>query len=83
MTEFPPLPKPFHTFPISQTTSVEVWASDSMLAFRAEGIAIAVAAEREACAQLCDKWASSNHVYVNGAIRCAEDIRARTDSAST
>lgn len=30
----------------------------------------------EQCAKVCDQWATQNHVYVNGAIRCAEDIRA-------
>jgi hypothetical protein len=35
----------------------------------------ATAAERERCAKVCDEWTKENHVYVNGAIRCAEDIR--------
>lgn len=28
-------------------------------------------------AGICDKWVSVNHVYTNGAIRCAEDIRSQ------
>jgi hypothetical protein len=30
----------------------------------------------EAAARVCDQWTTANHVYVNGAIRCAADIRA-------
>ena len=37
-----------------------------------------IAAERERCAKVCDAWTKENHVYVNGAIRCAEDIRRGT-----
>ena len=35
----------------------------------------ATLAERERCVAICDKWSKANHVYVNGAIRCSEDIR--------
>lgn len=35
-------------------------------------------AEREECAKVCDSWATRNHVYVNGAIQCGKDIRARS-----
>lgn len=30
----------------------------------------------EAVALVCDHWSKQNHVYVNGALRCGEDIRA-------
>lgn len=45
--------------------------------FTLEGINALLAAEREECAKVCDRWTTANHVYVNGAIRCAADIRAR------
>lgn len=42
--------------------------------------ALAYTAGREAglerAAEVCDEWATKNHVYVNGAIRCGKDIRA-------
>ncbi len=41
--------------------------------YRAEGMQD----ENAACAKICDHWATQNHVYVNGAIVCARDIRAR------
>ena len=34
----------------------------------------------EEAARICDYWAKQNHVYVNGAIQCAKDIRALRDS---
>jgi len=33
-------------------------------------------AVQDACAMACDEWSKANHVYVNGALRCAHDIRA-------
>jgi hypothetical protein len=39
--------------------------------------ALVTAAERKACAQVCDEWVTANYVYVNGAIRCGLAIRAR------
>lgn len=33
--------------------------------------------QREIDAGICDKWVDVNHVYTNGAIRCAEDIRSQ------
>lgn len=34
----------------------------------------------EEAAKICDHWAKQNHVYVNGAIQCAKDIRTLKDS---
>jgi hypothetical protein len=45
--------------------------------FAALAYAAGAAAEREACAKVCDEWVTANHVYVNGAIRCGLAIRAR------
>jgi len=45
---------------------------DAMLILSAE----VAQAERERCAKACDHWATQNHVYVNGAIQCAKDIRS-------
>lgn len=39
----------------------------------------AVRQEREACARVCDYCTTENHVYVNGALRCAAAIRARNN----
>jgi hypothetical protein len=38
----------------------------------------ATLAERERCAKVCDEWTKANHVYVNGAIRCAAAIRSKS-----
>jgi hypothetical protein len=29
----------------------------------------------EGAAKVCGHWSKQNHVYVNGALRCGEDIR--------
>lgn len=47
--------------------------------FHAAQVAAAKGALDEA-AKICDHWAKQNHVYVNGAIQCAKDIRALRDS---
>lgn len=43
-------------------------------------VSLVAAAEREECAKVCEEWATKNHVYVNGAIRCGKDIRARGET---
>ena len=40
-----------------------------------QALAEATLVERERCAKVCDKWVKANHVYVNGAIQCAAEIR--------
>ena len=51
-------------------------AVDSHLRFAIEqALAEATLVERERCAKVCDKWVKANHVYVNGAIQCAAEIR--------
>lgn len=47
------------------------YRSDQFITF---AIAI-VQRTRDECAVVCDKWVDVNHVYTNGAIRCAESIR--------
>ena len=78
MTDQPPLPKPFYTLPISQTTSVDVWASDQMLAYAAAYAAAAVTAEREACAMLCDVPIEISGMVEDVMRSCAAAIRARS-----
>jgi hypothetical protein len=65
-----PLPPPFTRLPLtgSHTASIEVWASDALIAY---GAACA-AAEREACAAQLDAL---------GCDHCAAAIRARTMTA--
>jgi hypothetical protein len=52
MTELPPLPEPFMELNRDIVPAVYAGWADQMLAFRAEGIAIAVAAEREVFEEL-------------------------------
>jgi hypothetical protein len=75
----PPLPKPFASIPVagSQTTSINVWASDALEAYATA----AVLAEREACAKVCETLRS--HPYDQARLTACKDaaamIRARTD----
>ena len=66
------LPEPFAALPItgSQTTSVYVWTSDQMHAFRADG----VAAERERCARAIEQYGGAWDVTTQNFARL---IRAR------
>lgn len=62
----PPLPDPYGVL------GIPVFTADQMR----EYAAAAVAAEREACARVCDEKAEASY-YTYGALRCAAAIRSR------
>jgi len=61
--------------PPSQFAKHNAYAIYTAEQVRAIQLEAAQAALKEA-AEVCDHWIEKNYVYVNGALRCGEDIRA-------
>lgn len=70
-----------HTEPAMDMTGERLLVRFDQLARESRALETELAHEREECAKICDYWATQNHVYVNGAIVCAKDIRARSVKA--
>ena len=57
----------------------QTWTHDFMMQRLMELVTVSAAAEREACAKLCDELANDENTdeYINGADWCSVRIRAR------
>lgn len=64
-------------------TGQHVWADGNITELLEKVAATATAAEREACAKVCDDFEHQNWDYMQGSVLCAAAIRARGGKGGT